>query len=122
MLKVAFSSRFKNIRTGTDRLIPIESFFTILQKSDVRMDLLYSSPLALTFKYLNRWFYKETPVRSLFKEFFEADRRNVDLGFDATKDEAEDYDFIVGKLFFVLPNQFQKKIIQDNAQSVIRVC
>lgn len=70
----------------------------ILQKSQTKMDLLYSSPLALTFQYLNRWFYKETPVRSLFKEFFEADRRNVDLGCDAKKDEAEDYDFIVGNV------------------------
>lgn len=64
------------------------------------MDLLYSSPLALTFQYLNRWFYKETSLRSLFKEFFEADRRNVDAGCDAAKkDEAEEYDFIVGNVF-----------------------
>lgn len=60
------------------------------------MDLLYSSPLALTFQYLSRWFYKETPVRSLFKEFFEADRRNVDLGYDDKKDE--EFDFIVGNV------------------------
>lgn len=71
-----------------------------LQKSQTKMDLLYSSPLALTFQYLARWFYKETPVRSLFKEFFEADRRNTDLGCDSKKDEDEEYDFIVGKIFF----------------------
>lgn len=68
-----------------------------LQKSQTKMDLLYSSPLALTFQYLSRWFYKETPLRNLFKEFFEADRRNVDLGYDSKTDEAEDYDFVVGK-------------------------
>lgn len=70
-----------------------------LQKSQTKMDLLYSSPLALTFQYLSRWFYKETPVRSLFKEFFEADRRNTDLGCDSKKEEDEEYDFIVGKIF-----------------------
>lgn len=67
------------------------------------MDLLYSSPLALTFEYLNRWFYKETSLRDLFKEFFEADRRNAALKFEAEDDDDDDddeeYNFIVGKNF-----------------------
>lgn len=63
------------------------------------MDLLYSSPLALTFEYLNRWFYKETSLRDLFKEFFEADRRNADLAFEDEGDD-EEYNFIVGKIYF----------------------
>lgn len=71
-----------------------------LQKPQTRMDLLYSSPLAMTFQYLSRWFYKETPLRSLFKEFFEADRRNAELGCTAKRDE--EYDFIVGKIYFNL--------------------
>lgn len=83
-------------RDGENYLLTNAQTSNFQEKSQTRMDLLYSSPLALTFQYLSRWFYKETPVRSLFKEFFEADRRNVDLGYDAKKDEEEeDYDFIV---------------------------
>lgn len=64
------------------------------------MDLLYSSPLALTFEYLNRWFYEETSLRDLFKEFFEADRRNAGVGCDE-ENKYEEYDFIVGNIFLL---------------------
>jgi len=65
-------------------------------KTQTNMDLFYSSPIALTFQYLSRWFYKETPVRGLLKEFFEADRRNADLKSNPPLDDYyEEYDFIV---------------------------
>lgn len=63
------------------------------------MDLLYSSPLASTFSYLTRLFYKETSLRDLFKEFFEADRLNADLSCASEADDKkEEYNFIVGKV------------------------
>lgn len=66
------------------------------------MDLLYSTPLGLTFEYLSRWFYKETSLRDLFREFFEADRRNAGITYDAEEedDKDEEYNFIVGKFYY----------------------
>lgn len=64
------------------------------------MDLLYSSPLALTVEYLTRWFYKETSLRDLFKEFFEADRLNADVNCEPDDvAKPEEYNFIIGKTF-----------------------
>ncbi len=71
------------------------------EKPQTKMDLLYSTPLSKTIEYFTRWFYKETSLRDLFKEFFEADRRNADLKCETENDDDEDYNFIVGKNFFV---------------------
>ncbi|XP_037031222.1 glucose dehydrogenase [FAD, quinone]-like [Bradysia coprophila] len=64
------------------------------EKPQKKMDLMYSSPLASTFEYLTRLFYKETSLRDLFKEFYEADRRNAELSCESDGKD-EEYNFIV---------------------------